>query len=77
MLLDKYGNILDLSKVKSILNKIALFIAHNQEYFNQKWQVFNEYELMKGDSLHRINRLMIDKVNKEIMILDYKSGYIK
>jgi ATP-dependent exoDNAse (exonuclease V) beta subunit len=77
MVLAKYGNMLGGAKIVDLFKRVDDFISSHCEYFAEKWEVFTEYELEANHQLHRIDRLMVDRANKEIMILDYKSGDTK
>ena len=77
MVLAKYGNMLGGAKIAELFNRVDNFISSHCEYFAKKWEVFTEYELKANHQLHRIDRLMVDRANKKVIILDYKSGETK
>lgn len=76
----KYGALLGEEKIeKEILTdeKIKNIFENNREIFSRKWDIiYNEYSIYseKDSKLYRIDRLMIDNENKEIFIVDYKTG---
>lgn len=76
----KYGALLGQEKIeKEILTdeKIKNIFENNKEIFSRKWDIiYNEYSIYseKDSKLYRIDRLMIDNENKEIFIVDYKTG---
>lgn len=77
MVFARYGNILGPLKLQEIIQRVNSFIDQNKEYFKDGWQVYTEYELVFEDKSYRIDQLRVNKENKEIIILDYKSGITK
>ena len=77
----RFGNILGDELTESAIEKAEKFLADNPRYFQERWQVFNEYEPVdiseKEEKGARIDRLMVDKENRKILILDYKTGVSK
>ena len=73
----RFGNILGPSKITEIIDKVENFIKNNDIYFSKKWEVFNEYELYTEHGNYRIDRLLVDRKNKIILIIDYKTGISK
>ena len=78
LLKSKYGNLLGREQIKAVIEKADDFIAASPKLFSEKYQVFNEYLLKEkveaGEKHYRIDRLLVDKEEKEIKIIDYKSG---
>jgi ATP-dependent exoDNAse (exonuclease V) beta subunit len=78
LLKTKYGNLLGKEKIKAVIENAEDFIAANLEIFSEKYQVFTEYLLKendsKGEKYYRIDRLLVEELNKVVKIIDYKSG---
>ena len=78
LLKSKYGNLMGEEKIKSVIKKAEKFIKNNPNIFSEKYQVFNEYLLKEKienkEKYYRIDRLLVDRNNKTIRIIDYKSG---
>jgi ATP-dependent exoDNAse (exonuclease V) beta subunit len=78
LLKSKYGNLLGKEEISAVIVKADQFIAANPEIFSEKHQVFNEYLLKEkieaGEKHYRIDRLLVDREEKKIKIIDYKSG---
>lgn len=74
MVLARYGNILGPDRIEAVLARVRDFINKHQQYFNKRWQVFTEYEVQAEGEYYRIDRLLVNKDEKEILILDYKTG---
>ncbi|MFW5979484.1 MAG: UvrD-helicase domain-containing protein [Halanaerobium sp.] len=78
LLNSKYGNLLGKEKIKVVIEKAENFIKANPDIFSEKYQVFNEYLLKEktenGEKHYRIDRLLVDRKEKKIKIIDYKSG---
>ena len=76
----KYGALLGQEKIENEIltdERIKEIFEKNQEIFSRKWDViYNEYSIYseKDARLYRIDRMMIDNKNKEIFIVDYKTG---
>lgn len=72
-----FGSLLPDSEIKDLIDQVDRFIDSQPEIFaRDKWQkVFTEYTIFSpsGQEL-RLDRLMIDEVNKEIRIIDFKTG---
>ncbi|MFW5999557.1 MAG: UvrD-helicase domain-containing protein [Halanaerobiaceae bacterium] len=73
----RFGNVLGKERMEAICRQAENFVEENPEYFSRRWQIFTEYELRDGDQFQRIDRLLVDEKEKEILILDYKSGYTR
>src|SRR5690554_1243946 len=75
----RYGNLITEDKIQGTIEKIESFILTERELFSRKWQtVFNELTVFDFNNReYRIDRLQIDKVNKIILIIDYKTGSVK
>ncbi|MGM0548158.1 MAG: hypothetical protein ACQER0_02660, partial [Bacillota bacterium] len=62
----------------AIIEKSNQFIEAHPEIFSKKYEVFNEYLLKAktnlGEKQYRIDRLLVDRQNKLVKIIDYKSG---
>ncbi len=73
----KYGSLMNIIKLKKIISKVDKFINENSKFFNKdNWdKIFNEFSIFDVNKEYRIDRLMIDTHNKEILIVDYKTGY--
>jgi len=78
LLKSKYGNLLGKEEISAVIIKADEFIAANPEIFSEEYQVFNEYLLKEkieaGEKHYRIDRLLVDREEKKIKIIDYKSG---
>ena len=78
LLKSKYGNLLGPEKISAIIVEGDQFIESHPDLFAEKYQVFNEYLLKEktgqGEKHYRIDRLLVDHQNKEVKIVDYKSG---
>jgi ATP-dependent exoDNAse (exonuclease V) beta subunit len=75
--LAKYGSLFHKNKIQKIIVKVNEFIKVNSDLFNKdNWdKVFNEYTIFDGYGKEsRIDRLMVNSKNKEILIIDYKTG---
>ncbi|MCF8009357.1 MAG: hypothetical protein K9K32_06290, partial [Halanaerobiales bacterium] len=71
---DKFVNIVGINLIDQIISTLKEFIKNNQILFDKNYEIFTEYTLFDGDQMKRIDRLMIDRDNKKIKILDYKTG---
>lgn len=73
----KYGSLMHRDKIQAILEKTNNFIRDNIELFSKEnWdKIFNEYSVFdeRGKEF-RIDRMMVNSKNKEILIIDYKTG---
>ena len=74
MVLSRYGNILGPERMNNLLHRIDNFIENNPDYFDEKWEIFTEYEVNKDEESFRIDRLMVNEKGKRILIVDYKTG---
>jgi ATP-dependent exoDNAse (exonuclease V) beta subunit len=71
---DKYVNIVGRDLLVDIISSLKEFIKENIEIFAEKYDVFTEYTLFDDEEMKRIDRLMIDREEKKIRIIDYKTG---
>jgi ATP-dependent exoDNAse (exonuclease V) beta subunit len=73
----KYGSLMHRDNIHEIIEKTNVFIRENIELFSKEnWdKVFNEYSMFdeKGKEF-RIDRMMVNSKNKEILVIDYKTG---
>lgn len=79
-IVSKYGSLIRNEEFQTLLNNIRKFILENSCYFDRsKWdKVFNEYIVFdENDREFRIDRMMVDTKNREILIIDYKTGSIE
>jgi len=77
MVLQMYGSLLTNDELKLVKNSCLAFIKNNKDIFSPIWDtVFNEKVVFDEGREYRIDRMMISHVNKEIMIIDYKTGQI-
>ncbi|MGM0420261.1 MAG: UvrD-helicase domain-containing protein [Bacillota bacterium] len=78
LVLARYGNILGRKMTSKLIERAEKFVNNNPEYFSPKYEILSEYvlETDAGES-RRIDRLLVDKEDKEIIILDFKSGAVK
>ena len=78
LLKSKYGNLLGAEKIDAVITEADHFIDSHPEIFAEKYQIFNEYLLKEktetGEKHYRIDRLLVDRGNKIVKIIDYKSG---
>ena len=80
--LAKYGNILGDELIAHSIKRAENFIADNPRYFSANWEVFNEYKPSSQEfkteeqekTGGRIDKLLLNREQKKIVILDYKSG---
>ena len=72
----KYGNYFSKQEIDEFINKLDIFIKDNLEFFSYKtWDlIFNEFVINNQNKSFRIDKLLINKKEKEILILDFKSG---
>jgi len=73
----KYGSLINLTELDKIIQGIEKFVSENNDYFDEKkWdRVFNEFVIFdENGNESRIDRLMINSANKQILIVDYKTG---
>lgn len=74
MVLAKYGNLLGPERIEEAFVKVEDLLDRHQDYFSDRWDVYTEYELVSGDKQYRIDRLIVDDEQQEVVIIDYKSG---
>ena len=74
MLREKYVNIVGKELVESVIKAVKIFISQNREIFSSSYEVFNEYTIYAEDEMNIIDRLMVDHENREVKIVDYKTG---
>ena len=74
MVYHKYGKAFSSSSLNEILERIDSIIIEHADIFNSRWTVFNEQVIFDGSKEYRIDRLMVDKTKKEVLIIDYKTG---
>lgn len=78
LVLKRFGSLLSNEELKQIITNCHSFIKDNPEIFSRKWdKVFNEKTVYKDSVEYRIDRMMVDTKNKEVMIIDYKTGGIE
>ncbi|MCD4795764.1 MAG: UvrD-helicase domain-containing protein, partial [Candidatus Cloacimonetes bacterium] len=73
----KYGSLMHRHKIQEIIEKTNAFIRENSEFFSKEnWdKIFNEYLVFDNFGKEfRIDRMMVNTQNKEILIIDYKTG---
>ena len=75
----RFGNILGPKRLAEIEQSIRDFVQKHSTYFAEHWRVFTEYEIRsqteETEDRIRIDRLLVDEDNREILILDFKTGY--
>lgn len=77
MALGRYGNILGPGELIRVIERVEKFIDKNREYFSENWEVFNEYVVEDDEDIYRIDRLLVDREKKDILIVDFKTGVTK
>ncbi|WP_408956574.1 UvrD-helicase domain-containing protein [Natroniella sp. ANB-PHB2] len=75
MVLAKYGNLLGPTRLQEVFTRAEDLIDRRQDYFSNRWDIYTEYQLVSGGKEYRIDRLMVDNKRKEVVIVDYKSGW--
>ncbi len=70
----RYGNILGSESINLVFNKADKMIKNQAQFFTEKWDVFNEYQLKTDDKIYRIDRLLLDRDEKKLIIIDFKTG---
>jgi len=75
----KYGNIIGPDRLENIFKRVKSFIKKYPCYFSETKEIFTEYKLRDDctGKNYRIDRLIVDKENKEIEIIDYKTGALR
>lgn len=74
-----YGNLMDPLLIRTIIAQVNRFITENSKIFSEDcWDtVYNEYTVFdQYDLEYRIDRMMINRKEKKIFIVDYKTGSI-
>lgn len=71
----KYGSSISLEYLNMLVSKIKDFIRVNQKYFSDKWEVYTEYVLYEGNKEYRLDRINLNRAEKLLYIIDYKTGY--
>lgn len=72
-----FGNLIPENVINDLLKQVTGYINKNlTELFSDKWsRVFTEYTIFSPANKElRLDRLMIDRQNREIIIIDYKTG---
>jgi ATP-dependent exoDNAse (exonuclease V) beta subunit len=73
----KFGSLLAMEMLDDLLQKVEKFLQTRREDFDRtKWdRVFNEHTIFDANGREfRIDRMMINTENKQIKIIDYKTG---
>jgi ATP-dependent exoDNAse (exonuclease V) beta subunit len=72
-----FGTLMSLDMIADMIRVADQFIGHHPElYSSERWDhVFTEYTLFSGTEI-RLDRMMVDEANREIMIVDYKTGMV-
>ncbi|HPT72188.1 MAG TPA: UvrD-helicase domain-containing protein [Candidatus Cloacimonadota bacterium] len=76
--IELYGHYLSPVELEQVENSVRGFIQNSPDIFSRTWtKVFTEFTLYdKYNQEFRLDRLLIDEVNKKILIVDYKTGEI-
>lgn len=69
-----YGNMFGEKVVEEIFEKSDKVIQEFSWVFSKNYIVKREFDIFDGDKKYRIDRLIIDEKNNEIIIIDYKTG---
>lgn len=76
----KYSNMIG-SRVEELIERAVDFIGREADkkgnrdsFLNDRWQVFNEFEINDGEKIKRIDRLMVDPEAMEAVIIDFKDS---
>jgi ATP-dependent exoDNAse (exonuclease V) beta subunit len=75
--ISNYGGLVSRNEIKSLINKIVIFISQNPDLFSPtKWdKVFTEHTIFTHQGQEfRVDRLMVNENEKEVKIIDYKTG---
>jgi len=74
----KFGNLLSLANIESTIEKIKDFINQNHQYFLPLYdQIYTEFIIFDQQSKqYRVDRIMVNKNKKEILLVDFKTGSI-
>ncbi len=75
----RFGSIFGKEKIQEIVSmeKMKKLIEKNKRIFSKDWDTIHaEYEIYSDEEnkLYRIDRLMINNLTKEILIVDFKTG---
>ncbi|WP_156285841.1 UvrD-helicase domain-containing protein [Oceanivirga salmonicida] len=73
MLMKKYGNLLGPNICKNVEKRCIDFANTNKDIFDNKFEIYTEYEIFDEDKKYIIDRLNIDRENKIAYIYDYKT----
>jgi ATP-dependent exoDNAse (exonuclease V) beta subunit len=74
----KFGTIFPKKMIQSIISGTETFIDKNSELFNNSiWdKAYNEFTLFEENGReYRVDRLLISETNRQILIIDYKTGH--
>ena len=74
VLYQKYGDYFSRGDIDKLCSRCKAFVNSNPEIFSNSYRVFNEYIVFDGTKEYRVDRLMIDDINKQVVIIDYKTG---
>lgn len=78
MVLKQYGSLLPQQELNMIMESCVTFIVKNPEIFASKWdRIFNEKTVFSKSQEYRIDRIMVSSAEKEVVIIDYKTGGIE
>ena len=70
-----YASLLSRDLITSEIEQLKAKLTQYEWLFDRRWdKVFNELELVIKDRQLRLDRLMIDTKQKQVLIVDYKSG---
>jgi ATP-dependent exoDNAse (exonuclease V) beta subunit len=74
-----FGNILSKKELNEVVSRAKDFINNNSTYFSNEWdRIYNEFGIYdRHKHLYRIDRLMVNTRQKQILIIDYKTGEIE
>lgn len=74
----RYGNMIGEKLLAELFEKADSFIEKFAWVFSDKYHIQREFEIYdedeNGKKTYRIDRVLVDKTNKKIWILDYKTG---
>jgi len=73
----KYGTLFNRPDIDQLIDSANRFIDSHEEYFSiQKWELaFNEKIIFDAKAEEfRIDRMLVSRERKEVLILDYKTG---
>ncbi len=73
--LRQFGNLMTLSTLNELIDKVEAQLSEMKELFNPAYDiVYTEYPIFCNGHEYRLDRLMINTVNKTFRIIDYKTG---